>query len=162
MLFFLLAIPAALASIGPFPCNYTLAGKTWTLSSLYKPEGYKVQDQSGNTFQINVCGPIKAGSEICKPANPGTASAVWYNADSKNCTTLGQGDLYSFDRNPSQKGVYITNYHGDLTSPTTIDNWSIRIYFECGTPGNPDFEHFYPHSGQPYMAHFEWLTQLAC
>ena len=156
-----LLVPAVLA-IGPFPCNYTEAGKTWTMSSLFNPAGYKVEDKSGNTFQINVCGSIKAGSEICKIDKPGTASAVWYNANAKNCTVLGEGDLYSFDRNPSKKGVYITNYHGALTSADTIDNWSIRIYFECGTTGSPEFEHFYPHSGLPYMAHFEWVTQLAC
>jgi len=150
-------------AIGPIPCNFTLAGKTWNFASLYKPEGYKVEDATGDTFQINVCGPIAAGQEICKPAHPGTASAVYYKPGGK-CVTLGQGDLYALDRNPSNKGVYVTNYHGDITDPSvpTIDNWSIRIYFECGTDGQPSFEHFYPHSGTPYMAHFEWLTKLAC
>jgi len=139
-------------------CGYTVNGKVVDMSPLTAKNGsYEITavwNDTKYTFELQVCKNVDTQFKGCTVPSP----VNQINPATGECINVGDLATTAWDENPSQKGIYVTYYHGQNID--SVIHRSARIYFECNATeiGSPVFEHVTT-CGQ---YHFSWSTKYAC
>eukprot|EP01110_Echinostelium_bisporum_P001599 TRINITY_DN1379_c0_g1_i1.p1 TRINITY_DN1379_c0_g1~~TRINITY_DN1379_c0_g1_i1.p1 ORF type:complete len:164 (+),score=43.89 TRINITY_DN1379_c0_g1_i1:29-520(+) len=139
-------------------CGTYVHGKKVDLSPLRATNGSYTFSATWNgtlyDFELQVCGNVVTHSKGCTVPSP----VNQINAQTGECTYVGDLTTTAWDEDPSGNGVYVTYYHGQNVD--SVIHRAARIYFECDKTqvGSPSFEHV-TDCGQ---YHFSWKTKYVC
>jgi len=145
--FLLFAVSAVLlvsfANCGKFSCQPTILGRTYDLTSLLSPNGSWIWvaplngSNSNVIWQVQLCDDVKQEFEACTTPSP----VNLITEDRKNCTALGDSNVYAWDEVPYLDGIRLTYFHGAAIDH--IEWYSSTIYIVCNPSANVPiiFEH---------------------